>query len=172
MAFKDEEVKDNSVPSEPRANTANKANKANQASQASQPDKADATEYNFNMGLWRIETLNDILVGCAKKYRKAISKRDEKSVREYQALVNTLYTETYIYMEEETEIEEVDVEQNKKEVLENILDRRREYSSDEEIMEHLKEIRSVYLGVRQLMQQVNLDIPKKDKVGELDIFNQ
>lgn len=169
MEFNRDEAKDNSVPSEP---SANKSNQPNQAGSPDTPGVGDSTEYNFNMGLWRIETLNDILVGCAKKYRKAISKRDEKSIREYQALVNTLFTETYIYMEKETDIEEVSVQKNKDDVLEDILDERRDYGNEEEIMKHLKEIRSIYLGIRQLMQKVNLDIPEKDKVGELDIFNQ
>lgn len=134
--------------------------------------REQGVEYSFNMGMWRIETLNNILVGCAKKYRKALHKKDVKSLHEYQDLVNTLFTETYIYMKEETEIEHKDVELDKKSVLSQILDDYNEPDSDEELLKELQEIRNVYLSVRELLQRVGLDIPKKDKVKKTEIFGK
>lgn len=137
------------------------------------PDKPQLDgEYKLNLGFWRLETINDILVACARKYKKAIRKRDEKSIYEYQAMVNTLFTETFIYMEQETEIEEKGVQLNKEDVLKTRLDEKEQFANDQEALEHLQDVRAVYLSVRQLMKEVGLDIPKKETISDIDIFNQ
>lgn len=158
------------TPDNPLADTPNTPD-SKDTPKAPQPP-ADQENYTFNLGLWRIETLNDILIACAKKYMKAIEKRDEKAVWEYQSIVNTLYTEAYIYMEEETGFTEENVELNKQEVLTNVLDEKKSFSSEEEALQHLQQVRSIYLSVRTLMKKVGLDIPTEDKISEIDVFNQ
>lgn len=132
--------------------------------------KADDTEYEFNLGIYRIETLSEILEFCAKKYKTAIKERTEESVKEYQAMVNLLYTETFIYMEDETDFEIKNVKQNKEDLLEHVLDDFQSISGEEEVMDRLKKVRSVYLEVRNLLQKVGIDIPEKEKIGEMDAF--
>lgn len=127
-------------------------------------------KYKLNLGFWRLETLNEILEGCARKYLKAVRKKDEKSIKEYQALVNTLFTETYVYMEQETGFEEEGVTQSKDDLLKNILDEDPEFSNDQEAVEHLRKVRDVYLSVRTLLQDVGLDIPKQEQIDKTDIF--
>lgn len=158
-------MKDINKPQQPKA-----------ADQPQQPDKPDLqsedTEYAFNLGLYRIETLNNILVACAQKYLKAMEKRDDKRLREYQNLVNTLYTESYVYMEEETGFTKKEVEQDKDEILTDILDKQVDYSSEEKRMEQLRKVRAIYLEIRQLLKNVGLDIPREDKIGDTEIFQK
>lgn len=137
-----------------------------------QPGGENNTEYAFNLGLYRIQTLNNILVACAQKYLKALDKRDDKRLKEYQNLVNTLYTESYIYMEDETGFTKKDVEQNKDDVLKDVLDKEIDYNSEEKRMEQLQRVRSIYLEVRKLLQNVGLDIPQEDKIGDTEIFQK
>lgn len=137
--------------------------------------KGEDGEYKFNLGLHRIDTLNSIINACARKYHKALSKKEEKYVREYQTMVNVLYTEAYVYMEDDTEFEFDIIETNtseKQEVLRQILDDNEEFDSEEDLMLHLQQVRSIYLGIRELMKELGLDIPKEETVGHTDIFGK
>lgn len=137
--------------------------------------KDEDGEYKFNLGLFRIEDMNDIIKGCVRKYYKAWTKKEERYVREYQSLVNVLYCEAYVYMDDETDFEFEIIEtsnKNKQEVLRQILDEEPEYENEEQLMEHLKQIRSVYLGIRELIKKIGMDVPKEETVGQTDIFNQ
>jgi len=129
-------------------------------------------EYQFNLGLYRIDTLNNILNVAAQRYHKALLKKDQKRVEQYQAIVNTLFTEVYVYTEEETDIEYMGVTQTKEEVLTNILDHQPDYEDEEEVIEHLKRIRGIYLSIRQLLKNVGLDVPEKDRIGKTDLFQK
>lgn len=129
-------------------------------------------EYSFNLGLYRIETLNNILEACARKYKKAITSKEADDIREYQALVNTLYTEAYIYMEDETGYTHKDVPQSKEDILNKVLDEEKQYQNSKDRLEHLQQIRGVYLEVRQLLKEVQLDIPKEEQIGDTEIFTQ
>ena len=135
-------------------------------------DKDKNGEYQFNLGLFRIETLNNILNVAAQRYHKALLKKDRKRIEEYRAIVNTLYTEVYIYIEGETDIEHMGVKQSKQEVLTNILDQEPDYSNQEEVEKHLKEIREIYLAVRQLIKDVGMDIPREQKIGKTELFQK
>lgn len=134
-----------------------------------QPEVANAGEYEFNLGLYRIETLSEILNVCAKKYRTAIMRRDEESVLDYQAMVNTLYTETFIYIEHKTGIKEKQVEQDKEDIYQNTLDRF-ELENDTPV-DRLKEVRKIYLSIRNVLQEAGIDIPRKEKMKETDTFS-
>jgi len=139
------------------------------------PEKPTAakqdTQYEFNLGLYRIETLSEILTVCAKKYRTAVMERDEESVLDYQAMVNTLYTETFIYMQDETEFEILEgVKADREDLLTHILDDFDSLNTEEEVMDRLQKVRTVYLEVRGLLQAVGIDIPKKEKIGETEAF--
>lgn len=149
-------------------------------SKPGQPDsvkdlKSDKGDYEFNLGLHRIDTLNSIINACAKRYHKALEKQEEKYIRQYQNMVNVLYTEAYVYMEDDTEFDfdiiETDTSE-KQEVLRQILDHDKDFKTDEEMMLHLQQIRSIYLGVRELMKNLGLDIPREEKIGQTDIFNK
>jgi len=149
-------------------------------SKPGQPDnmddlKSETGDYQFNLGLHRIDTLNSIINACARKYHKALNKQEEKYVREYQNMVNVLYTEAFVYMEDDTEFDfdiiETDTSE-KQEVLRQILDHDEEFNSEDDLMLHLQQVRSIYLGVRELMKNVGLDIPREDKIGQTDIFNK
>jgi len=142
------------------------------APEPDRPDQLQDTEYTFNLGLYRIETLNNILEVCARRYKKAITSMDADDIREYQAIVNVLYTEAYIYMEEQTDFEHKEVQQDKDDILEKILDKRKSYSNRTERLQHLQKIRGVYLEVRKLLKKVKLDIPKEEKIGDTDVFTQ
>jgi len=132
----------------------------------------EGKEYEFNLGLHRIDTLAEIIEVCSKKYRRAIAKRDEESVRDYQAMVNTLYTETFIYMEEETDYKHKGVKQDKSEVLNKVLDDfESTLSTEDEVMKKLKEIREVYLSIRNMLQAVGIDIPEQEKVETTRVFS-
>lgn len=146
-------------------------NKPGKPEKAETP-KADTDEYEFNLGLYRIETLSEILEVCAKKYRRAIMQRDEQSVQDYQAMVNLLYTETYIYMQDETGVEIKNVEQKKDDLLEDYLDDFQRISGEEEVMKRLKQVREIYLAVRNLLQEVGIDIPRKEKMKPTETFSQ
>lgn len=138
-------------------------------------NKADDGEYKFNLGLYRIEDMNDIIKACIRQYYKAWTKRDERHVRKYQGLVNTLYSEAYIYMRDDTEFEFEIIEtenKNKHEVLRQVLDKEPDYDDDDAVKEHLQQLRSIYLGVRELIKEIGMDIPKEQKIGETDIFSQ
>lgn len=141
------------------------------APQPDGPNNSD-TEYTFNLGLYRIETLNNILEVCARRYKKAITSKEEQDIQEYQAIVNTLFTEAYVYMEEETEFQEKNVTQSKDDILEKILDKEKDYNNHEDKLEHLQQIRGVYLNIRQLLKKVQLDIPKEEKIGDTEVFTQ
>jgi len=142
----------------------------------SEPDQPDigggSDKYEFNLGLYRIETLSEILKVCAKKYRTAIMERDRESVMDYQAMVNLLYTETYIYMEKETGIEIMEVQQSKDDLLEDYLDDFRQINGEEEVMERLKQVRMIYLSVRSLLQDVGIDIPRQEKMDVTETFRK
>lgn len=129
-------------------------------------------EYTFNLGLYRIETLNNILEVCARRYKKAITSKDPEDIREYQAIVNTLYTEAYIYMEDETGFKHKEVEQDKQDVLTKVLDKEKKYGSRKERIEHLQDIRNIYLEVRKLLKKVQLDIPVEEQIGDTELFTQ
>jgi len=137
--------------------------------------KSEAGDYQFNLGLHRIDTLNSIINACARKYHKALNKQEEQYVREYQNMVNVLYTEAFVYMEDDTEFDFDIIEtetSEKQEVLRQILDHDEEFNSEDDLMLHLQQVRSIYLGVRELMKNVGLDIPREDKIGQTDIFNK
>ena len=136
-----------------------------------QPEKY-GEKYSFNLGLYRIETLSEILKVCAKKYRKAIVKRDEESVHDYKAMVNVLYTETYIYMANETEFEFKEVKQTKDDILNMKLDNFSSTSGEEEVMQQLKDTRAIYLEIRRLLQNVGIDIPKEETIGNTEVFSK
>lgn len=126
-------------------------------------------EYEFNLGIYRIETISEILNVCAKKYRKAIMERNQETIHDYQAMVNVLYTETYIYMEEETEFQFKNVDLSKDDLLTQYLDDFKQINGEEQI-EHLKKIRSIYLSLRKLLQDVGIDIPQEEKMETTDVF--
>lgn len=132
-------------------------------------------DYKFNLGLARLETINSIINACARKYHKALSKKEAEYVENYQTMVNVLYTEIYVYMEDDTDFEFDIIEtdsKDKEEVLRQVLDDNRDYEDEEDMMLHLQQIRSVYLGIRELMKKLKLDIPKEEKIGQTDIFNK
>lgn len=129
--------------------------------------------YQFNLGLYRIELLAEILKVCAKKYRKAIMNRDSDSLNDYKAMVNTLYTETFIYMETETDFdisEHSDMKMTKEQVLTKFLDDFTQKSREEEVVKELKEVRSIYLEIRKLLKNVGMDIPEEEKIGKTEAF--
>lgn len=132
-------------------------------------------EYKFNLGLHRIDTLNSIINACARKYHKALTKKEEKHIRSYQNMVNVLYTEAYVYMEDETDFDfniiETDTK-DKEEVLRQILDHDEDFDSEDDKMEHLQQVRSIYLSIRELMKELGLDIPKEETIGKNDIFGK
>lgn len=128
------------------------------------------TKYEFNLGLYRIETISEILNICAKKYRRAIMEREQEAIHDYQAMVNVLYTETYIYMEEETGFKFRNVDLDKDQILEEYLDDFSQISGTEEKQEHLQNIRKIYLSLRKLLQNVGIDIPEEEKIGETEVF--
>lgn len=134
--------------------------------------KKDAGEYKFNLGMYRIQRLDEIMNVCTKRYHKAILKKEDRHIEKYQAIVNTFFVEVYTYMEEETGFEEMGVPLKKDEVLEKVLDDQRSYGSEEQRIEHIKDIREVYLEIRRLLQDVHLDIPKKQKIGDTELFTQ
>lgn len=140
------------------------------------PDKPEIGEggekYEFNLGLYRIETLSEILKACAKKYKTAIIERDRESVMDYQAMVNLLYTESYIYMEEETGIKMMEVEQSRDDLLEDYLDDFSQITGEQEIMNRLTQVREIYLAVRKLLQEVGIDIPRQEKMAVTDTFQK
>lgn len=128
------------------------------------------TKYEFNLGLYRIETISEILNICAKKYRRAIMEREQDAIHDYQAMVNVLYTETYIYMQEETGFQFREIELDKDEVLEQYLDDFSQLSGEDNKQEHLQNIRKIYLSLRKLLQNVGIDIPEEEKIGETEVF--
>lgn len=132
----------------------------------------NAGEYKFNLGMYRIQRLDEIMNVCTKRYHKAILKKEDRHIQKYQAIVNTFFVEVYTYMEEETGFEEMGVPLKKDEVLEKVLDDERNYSGQEDRTEHIKDIREVYLEIRRLLQEVHLDIPKKQKIGDTELFTQ
>lgn len=139
------------------------------------PDDRNDTDkrYTFNLGMYRIDLLAELLEVCAKKYRKAIVKRTQKSVNDYKAMVNTLYTETYIYMEDETNFkltEHTNVKMDKEAVLNTKLDDFSDLNTDKQIIEELKQVRTIYLEIRKLLKQVGMDIPEEQKIGETEAF--
>lgn len=134
--------------------------------------KDDKGNYQFNLGMYRIENINNMLTVAAKRYHKAFLKKDKRSIEQYQAIVNTLYTEIYIYIETETDIEHMGVQQNKNEILTNILDKTPEDSDADNLEEHLRQVREVYLHTRQLLKEVGIDIPREQKIGKTDIFKK
>lgn len=136
------------------------------------PDIAKQEEYEFNLGLYRIETLSEILEVCAKKYRSAIMERDEESINDYQAMVNLLFTETFIYMKQETGFEEAGAKMEKEKVLKDHLDDfQKNLTGKEDKMQQLQKIRKIYLEVRGVLQEVGIDIPKKEKIGDTEVFS-
>lgn len=131
-------------------------------------------QYEFNLGFARIDTLAELLKVCAKKYKKAITERTEESVHSYQEMINTLFTETYIYIEDETEYlrEDEKGEQrnlDKDDILHE-LDDFKQLDTEEEIMDELQKIRSIYLSLREMLKAVNLDIPAEERIGEKEVF--
>lgn len=140
------------------------------------PEKGDSKEqdkrYRFNLGLYRIDLIAELLEVCAKKYRKAIMRKDSDSLNDYKAMVNTLYTETYIYMEEETGFEIKKVKQSKEEVLKQKLDNFERKTTEEEVLNELQDVRSIYLEIRELLKKVGLDIPEEDTIGTTETFTQ
>lgn len=138
------------------------------------PDKGDSKDeekrYRFNLGLYRIDLLAELLEVCAKKYRKAIMKKDSDAVNDYKAMVNTLYTETFIYMEEETNFEIKGVKQDREEILQQKLDNFDRYGGEEEIMNELQDIRKIYLEIRKLLKNIGMDIPEEETVGTTETF--
>lgn len=127
--------------------------------------------FEFNLGLMRLESLAEIIEAISKKYYRAIQNPEEKYVHEYQSLVNTLYTEIFIYMEEKTETEEKGVKQTKKDLLTKKLDDYSEIETEAQARQKIEEIREIYLAARELMLSVGLDIPEKEQIGETDVFS-
>ena len=137
-----------------------------------QPEINQQDKYEFNLGLYRIETLSKILTACAKKYQRAITSRDIDDIQDYQAMVNTLYTETFIYMENETNVEIMGAEQNKTQLLKDYLDDFDAVTNTDSKIEHLQQVRSIYLAVRGVLQEAGIDIPKKETVDPNDTFRE
>lgn len=158
-------MEDLSSPKKPNPPNPRKKKKAENVQQ-------DAEEYKFNLGMYRIQRLDEIMNVCTKRYHKAFLKKEDRHIEKYQAIVNTFFVEVYTYMEEETGFEEMGVPLDKDEVLEKVLDDQRNYGSDAERIEHIKDIREVYLEIRRLLQDVHLDIPKKQKIGDTELFTQ
>lgn len=135
-------------------------------------NKVDGGDYKFNLGLYRLDSLNNLMNMATKRYHKAFLKTEPKYVEKYQAIVNTLFVETYIYMKNETKIQDYGVDLEKKDVLEQILDEKPQNKTGEELEEHLQQLREIYLAVRQLLKEVGLDIPREETVGDTEIFEK
>lgn len=129
-------------------------------------------DYKFNLGLYRLDSLNKLLNLASQRYHKAFLKTEPKYVEKYQAIVNTLFVETYIYMKDETDIEDLGVQMDKEDVLKQKLDEKPTTKSGEELEEHLQELRAIYIAVRELLKQVGLDIPREEVIGDTDIFRK